>query len=115
MCPADVDLCAIGDLHPPVAREFASGGGAWPLRVIVVRVGDAVHGYVNRCPHAGHALNLRPDDFLTPDGGLLICRSHGALFEPTTGVCVAGPCPGTQLERVPLDVVAGRVRIAISS
>jgi len=119
MCPADrvvanagADLCALEELCTPAAREFRIGAGAWPLRIVVVRVVDVVHGYVNRCPHAGHPLNLRPDDFLTPDGALLMCRSHGALFEPRTGACVGGPCPGTNLERVPLEVVAGRVRVA---
>ncbi len=112
MCPADADLCAVGDLGPRSAREFTRGAGAWPLRIIVVRAGDAVNGFVNRCPHAGHALNLRPDDFLTPDGAQLICRSHGALFDPVTGACIAGPCPGARLESVPLEVVAGRVRLA---
>ena len=112
MCPADHDLCGIGDLRSGAAREFRVGEGAWPLRVVIVRVVEAVHGYVNRCPHAGHPLNLRPDDFMTPDGAQLVCRSHGALFEPATGRCVAGPCPGAQLERVPVEVVAGRVRLA---
>jgi nitrite reductase/ring-hydroxylating ferredoxin subunit len=111
MCPAEGDLCAIEDLRAVAAREFALGDGAWPLRIILVRVGEGVHGFVNRCPHAGHPLNLRPDDFLTPDGGQLICRSHGALFDPATGACIAGPCPGAQLERVAVEVVAGRVRL----
>ena len=119
MCSADAgaphagaDLCALNDLGSADAREFRVGVGAWPLRLVVVRAADSVHGYVNRCPHAGHPLNLRPDDFLTPDGALLMCRSHGALFEPLTGACVGGPCAGMSLERVPLEVVAGRVRVA---
>ena len=107
-------LCALEDLAVPGAREFRLGAGAWPLRVIVVRLAQGVRGYVNRCPHAGHALNLRADDFLTPDGALLVCRSHGALFEPATGACVGGPCAGAALERVALEVVAGTVRLAPS-
>jgi nitrite reductase/ring-hydroxylating ferredoxin subunit len=109
---ASVDLCAADDLRAIPAREFAVGEGAWPLRVLVVRVGEDVHGFVNRCPHAGHPLNLRPDDFLSPDGRLLVCRSHGAMFDPASGVCIAGPCPGTRLERVPLELADGRVRLA---
>jgi len=104
-------LCRLEDLADPGSREFRVGGGDWPLRGLLVRIGDGVHAYVNRCPHAGHALNLRPDDFLTPDGALLICRSHGALFEPATGRCVAGPCVGAALQRIPVEVVAGSVRL----
>ena len=36
----------------------------------VVRVGEEVCGYVNRCPHAGHPLDLLPHRFLTADGTL---------------------------------------------
>ncbi len=119
MGPADAapgaargEVCALADLADPGAREFRLGEGDWPLRLIVVRVGDAAYGYRNRCPHAGHALNLLADDFLTPDGALLICRSHGAAFERSTGRCVAGPCLGAGLEPIALQVVAGGVRLA---
>jgi len=105
-------LCRLADLGDPGSREFQVGGGAWPLRGVLVRVGTGVRAYVNRCPHAGHALNLRPDDFLTPDGTLLICRSHGALFEPASGRCVAGPCAGASLQAIAVEVVDGEVRLA---
>jgi nitrite reductase/ring-hydroxylating ferredoxin subunit len=107
-------ICALAELADPGTREFRVGVGDWPLRGVLVRVGAAVHAYVNRCPHAGHPLNLNPDDFLTPDGALLICRSHGALFEPATGRCVGGPCTGASLERITVELVAGRVRLAIA-
>jgi nitrite reductase/ring-hydroxylating ferredoxin subunit len=67
---------------------------------------------VNRCPHAGHPLNLLPDRFLTPDGTLLLCSSHGALFEKLTGYCVAGPCAGRTLTPLPLEVREGFVMLA---
>ncbi|HTT44290.1 MAG TPA: Rieske 2Fe-2S domain-containing protein [Steroidobacteraceae bacterium] len=94
------------------ARAFTLGNGDWPLRGFVVRVGDAVHGYVNRCPHAGHPLDLVPQRFLTKDGTLILCASHGALFEKATGYCVAGPCAGRSLTRVPLALECGLVLLA---
>jgi nitrite reductase/ring-hydroxylating ferredoxin subunit len=120
MCPvepgAEIDLtrviCALAELDDPGSREFSIGGGDWPLRGFVVRRGAEVHAYVNRCPHAGYPLNLRPDDFLTLDRSLVLCRSHGALFEITTGLCIAGPCAGRQLRRVPLEIVGGHVQLA---
>jgi nitrite reductase/ring-hydroxylating ferredoxin subunit len=94
------------------ARAFTIGNGDWPLRGFVVRVGDAVHGYVNRCPHAGHPLDLVPQRFLTSDGTLILCASHGALFEKATGYCVAGPCFGRSLTPVALQVQCGLVLLA---
>jgi nitrite reductase/ring-hydroxylating ferredoxin subunit len=92
----------MADLDDPGARGFDVGPGAWPLQMFVVRNGDAVWGYVNRCPHAGHPLNWLPDRFLSPDATLIQCASHGARFAIDTGLCVLGPCPGRSLTRVPL-------------
>lgn len=77
-----------------------------------MRTRDGVHAYVNRCPHAGHALNLLPHRFLTADGSLILCMSHGALFEKSTGLCVAGPCAGRALTTIPVEVDAGLVLLA---
>ena len=90
-------ICRVEDLELHGARAFTLGGGDWPLRGFVVRCGQGVYGYVNRCPHAGHPLNLLPGRFLSPDGALILCSSHGALFEKATGFCVAGPCAGRAL------------------
>ena len=105
-------VCRLTDLAEYGARAFTIGTGDWPLRGFVVRVGDNVRGYVNHCPHAGHPLNLRPHRFLTPDNALIVCSSHGALFEKQTGYCVTGPCVGRSLRPVPLTVEAGFVMLA---
>lgn len=105
-------VCALAEIEDPGSRAFTIGPGDWPLRGLVVRRGNAVHAYVNRCPHAGHPLNLRPHEFLTPDGALVVCSSHGALFEVATGLCVAGPCAGAALRRVPVEVRSGYVMLA---
>ena len=108
----EVDLervvCRLSELESG-ARGFTLGGGDWPLRGFVVRSGDRVRGYLNRCPHAGHPLDLLPQRFLTADGSLILCSSHGALFEKATGYCVAGPCMGRALTPLALQVKCGLV------
>ena len=109
---AELDLerviCRLSDLAGG-ARGFTIGSRDWPLRMLVVKVADGVRGYINRCPHAGHPLDLRPQHFLTTDGALILCSSHGALFEKSTGYCVSGPCAGRTLTPVPLEVQYGFV------
>ena len=61
---------------------------------MAVRQGEKVHVWVNSCPHIGTPLDWTPDRFMTADGRHLICATHGALFEPATGECTAGPCRG---------------------
>lgn len=118
LVPADIELdlervvCRLADLDEHGARAFTVGGGDWPLRGFVVRYGNEVRGYVNHCPHAGHPLDLRPHRFLTPDRALILCSSHGALFEKEAGRCLAGPCAGQQLRAVPLEVIGDIVLIA---
>jgi nitrite reductase/ring-hydroxylating ferredoxin subunit len=102
-------LCRIGELDATGCREFRLGGGEWPARGFAVRSGTGVRAYLNRCAHQALPLNLLPDRFLTHDGSLILCTAHGALFEKGTGLCVAGPCFGAALERVPVQVVAGFV------
>jgi nitrite reductase/ring-hydroxylating ferredoxin subunit len=106
-------VCRLSDLTAE-ARGYTIGGGDWPLRIFLLKVGGNVHGYLNRCPHAGHALDLLPQRFLTADGRLILCSSHGALFEKSTGYCVAGPCAGRSLTPVPLRVRCGFVLLADS-
>ncbi len=113
---AELDLervvCRLADLTEHGSRAFTIGGGDWPLRGFVVRCGDEVRGYINHCPHAGHPLNLRPHRFLTQDGAMIVCSSHGALFEKDAGICLAGPCAGERLRPVPLEVRGDLVLIA---
>ena len=113
---AELDLerviCRLADLEDRGARAFTVSGGDWPLRGFVVRCGSGVRGYVNRCPHAGHPLDLVPHRFLTPDRALIVCSSHGALFEKDAGLCLAGPCAGQQLRAVPLEIVGDLILIA---
>jgi nitrite reductase/ring-hydroxylating ferredoxin subunit len=110
---ADIDLsrvlCRVRDLANPGARAFTVGTGDWPLRGFLARRGDAVQAFINVCPHQGHPLNLQPDAFLTPDRTLILCSSHGALFEIETGLCVGGPCIGRSLKRIPIVIEAGLV------
>jgi nitrite reductase/ring-hydroxylating ferredoxin subunit len=112
--PIDLErvICRFDDLENPGARAFTIGGGEWPLRGFVVRVGAQVYGYVNHCPHAGHPLDLLPGRFLTPDGALILCASHGALFEKSTGLCVAGPCAGQALVAVAVKLLNDFVLLA---
>lgn len=106
-------VCRLDELGDPGSRGFSVGEGDWPFRGFVVRRGGEVWAYRNYCVHAGHPLDWQPHRFLTPDGGHIICASHGAMFELDTGVCVAGPCPGKLLYRLPVEVEQGHVVVTV--
>lgn len=104
-------LCSLVDLEASGSHGFAVGEGDWPLRGFVVKTSSGVAAYVNYCPHAGHPLNIRPNRFLTPDGSLILCCSHGAVFTRDDGLCIAGPCQGQKLTPIPIEVVGGYVML----
>jgi len=106
-----VAICRLDELDDLACREFEFGDGDWPMAGFVVRQGDVVHAYENRCPHAGHPLNWSPGRFLTPDRSALICASHGAMFGIDSGDCLAGPCNGRGLRRLGCEVRDGVVYV----
>ena len=63
--------------------------------LFAVRQGDAVHVYVNSCPHIGTPLDWMPDRFLSADGSLIVCATHGAEFRIADGECLRGPASAT--------------------
>ena len=77
------------------ARFEVGGRPCFALRV----AGHAL-AWRNECPHTGGELDWSEGDFLDADGRYVVCATHGALFEPATGRCVAGPCRGAALEAV---------------
>jgi nitrite reductase/ring-hydroxylating ferredoxin subunit len=83
-----------------VRFTLASRGGE--EKGFVVRHDGRPCAFVNSCPHLGTELDWQPGEFFEESGLYLVCSTHGALFEPRTGFCVAGPCRGASLE--PLEV-----------
>lgn len=110
--PAGTVFARLEELTDGTVRAFDLNPDDFPpLTGLLLRQGEAVHAYLNRCPHAGRPLGLGSGRFLTPDGELLQCLAHGALFEKDTGLCIAGPCLDESLRRLPVAVVEGEVRL----
>jgi len=68
------------------------------LSLLVVRRGDEVFIYQNRCPHTQESLDPMGGSVASDDGLLITCQRHAATFVTDTGECVGGPCLGEHLE-----------------
>jgi nitrite reductase/ring-hydroxylating ferredoxin subunit len=110
--PPNVPLCTLDSLPDPGARNFVLQIGEAFFHGFVVRRGETVSGYVDRCPHMGFPLAQELDRYLTRDGDYILCSWHGALFEPDKGKCVGGPCSGQSLREWPVVVTDGVVKTA---
>ncbi|MHC5351100.1 Rieske (2Fe-2S) protein [Metapseudomonas furukawaii] len=102
------DLHAIAD-GGALALQAEVRGRPEPL--VLVRRGDQVWAYRNRCPHFSVGLDYRPGEFSTYRGQVLMCAHHSALFRFEDGQCIEGPCEGSRLEAVPVRVLEGRVML----
>lgn len=100
--PAGTRLCRLADIAEPGARGFSFRSEEALFAGFVVRAGGEVRGYEDHCPHAGMPLALFPDRYLTREGDLILCASHGALFRPLDGLCIGGPCGGKTLTPWPV-------------
>ena len=78
----------------------------------VVRHAGVVHAYLNRCAHKFVELDWEPGEFFDADRQYLVCATHGALYDPDTGCCVAGPCRGARLIPVAVREADGAVWLA---
>ncbi|MGL6159539.1 Rieske (2Fe-2S) protein [Microbulbifer sp.] len=101
-------LCRYDELTEGQSRGFSVGpsseqGVAGIGNVFAVMKDGEVYAYRNHCPHQGINLDWQPDQFLDPEGALIQCASHGALFLIETGECIAGPCAGEALMPVPVE------------
>jgi nitrite reductase/ring-hydroxylating ferredoxin subunit len=110
--PPGVRLGPLDMIADGSARNFVIQMKAGRFHGFVVRRGERVFGYRDRCPHMGLPLAQQLDDYLTPGGELVRCSWHGALFDAESGRCVGGPCVGAGLTPWNVIVAEGVIQTA---
>jgi nitrite reductase/ring-hydroxylating ferredoxin subunit len=103
-------LCAGAELaESGTARVFDVLLWRRPARAFALRFEGRVVAYLNRCAHVPTEMDWRPGEFLDAERRFIVCAMHGAVYEPTTGRCIAGPCAGQRLMAVDVVERAGQV------
>ena len=103
-------ICASEDLvegGPGVRFEVSRDGETLPA--FVVRWRGSARGFVNECRHQASELDWNAGEFFDEAKLYLICATHGALYEPDTGICVDGPCSGARLASVSVSERDGKI------
>ena len=109
--PPGTDVCALAEVADGGSRVVAFPAAGKAFSLIVVRTGNRVFGYVNRCAHLQVELNLLDDHAVEVNEQTIVCQYHYAAYRFEEGYCIAGPCQGESLTPVSLMVRAGRVVI----
>lgn len=91
----------------------ARAHGAPPFRLLLLRSGQDVRAYANRCSHFGVPLAEKQQQLIYTPHAHLTCNVHYARYRWQDGACEAGDCAGEPLIPIPLVVAAdGGIRIA---
>lgn len=106
-------LCAEAEITEGQGRGFVFGFGLERQAVFVINWHGALHAYRNTCPHAGTPLDWPENRFFDVSGAYLMCGTHGAVFRPEDGLCIAGPCKGRALAPLALRVEDGAIFVAV--
>ena len=83
------------------------GEGSPPFRIILLRSGDNVFAYVNRCAHFGVPLATRVEHLGVQGHRTIRCSVHYARYRWQDGFCEFGDCVGESLLAIPVRVTAG--------
>jgi nitrite reductase/ring-hydroxylating ferredoxin subunit len=115
--PAPGTLLGRRDALPdgiPQMQQLDSGGGAdQPFRYLLLRSGEVVTAFVNRCAHFGVPLATRQDLLKFEPHISISCNVHYARYRWADGVCDRGDCEGESLLPIPVAVDAtGHIHIA---
>jgi nitrite reductase/ring-hydroxylating ferredoxin subunit len=79
------------------------------LVLLIMKRGESVFIYENKCPHILDTLDPEGGSVASPDGLLIHCQRHGAEFLSDTGECVSGPCLGESLIPVAFTLSSGDI------
>jgi len=83
--------------------KFAFTRDERPQEGFIVRFKGKLFAYDNTCRHLPISLDYGDNRFLDSKGETLVCQTHGAVYEPDTGLCTRGPCAGASL--FPLKII----------
>ncbi|MBI4527930.1 MAG: Rieske 2Fe-2S domain-containing protein [Deltaproteobacteria bacterium] len=104
-------VARVKEMQPGSVRKFWLVCGKHRIDGFLVNYDGNFHAYVNRCRHMTTPLDFVRYQFFTEDRRHLICLTHGAIYEPDSGLCIEGPCKGLSLYRLPVIMERGEVLV----
>lgn len=104
-------VARVGELEPGSVKKFWLICRQYRIDAFLINYRGDFRAYVNRCRHMTTPLDFVRYQFFTDDGRHLICMTHGALYDPETGMCVDGPCKGQALYPLPVRIEGDEVLV----
>ena len=89
--------------------RFELQRGGQKQQAFVVRFNGQPRAYFNQCGHVPVELDWQEGEFFDDSRLYLICSTHGALYDPSSGRCVGGRCAGRGLKPLHVEEHEGRI------
>lgn len=105
VCPSS----ALAERGDGVRFEVDAPGG--PAPAFVLRIDGVPVAYLNRCAHVPVELDWNPGRFLDDTGTVIVCTTHGAVYDAADGSCAGGPCRGRGLQALPCREAGGWIEV----
>ena len=108
-------IARVDEMEPGSVKKFWLICQSYRIDGFLINYQGGFHAYVNRCRHMTTPLDFVRYQFFTEDGEHLVCMTHGAIYDPRSGLCVEGPCKGLSLYPLPVLVERGEVLVGCPS
>lgn len=91
--------------------EFIRNGR--PAQGFLLRYHQGYYAYLNQCCHWPVPLDMGEGEFYYADIDRILCKTHGAVYAPETGICDYGPCVHAKLDSFPLILKEDYILISL--
>ena len=81
----------------------------------VVLFNTKYYAYRNKCQHLAVELDGDNNEFFDEEEKFIVCATHGAIYEPSSGKCLMGPCVGKKLEILNLKVLKDKLIVTLKA
>ena len=108
-----VKIADENDLLEGETVKFAFERDGQQIHGFAARFRGKVVAYENVCRHIPISIDYDDNRFFSEDGRHFVCQTHGAVYEPLTGKCIRGPCPGERLFRLRIEVDGGVIWLVV--
>ena len=110
----EIHLVGAATLAEGQTQTFAFERKKYPVQGFLIRYHGELLAYLNMCQHWPIPLDMGDEDFFYSDIDRIRCKTHGATYDPGTGLCDTGPCVGGQLIGYPVRIEGQDIWVTVS-
>jgi nitrite reductase/ring-hydroxylating ferredoxin subunit len=109
----EIRIAAAAGMAHGETRTFDFPRNGRTAQGFLIRYHGAFHAYHNQCCHWPVPLDMGDGDFYYADVDRIMCKTHGAVYRPDTGLCDFGPCVRAVLDAYPVQADGDDILVTV--